>query len=357
MLRELGLLADTQPTIPEVRAERCVHSLLEQASCRGCVDACPRDAWIINDEMLGIDAERCDGCELCAAACPEAAIVQRFRPVVRRTRLGIFALACCEHAPLQGQALPRMPCLHGIGLSNLLGLAREQVQHLITASGDCSGCPRGTVERLDERIEVLNRLLSKRGLPVITHQALEAGRWSDAWHQANAAANQKPISRRGFFRSALAEPRRHIEGALERAEGRPIAPGSLLPRRSPRDPSPFAPTIDTLRCSGCDACVRLCPHEAIRMEVTDGVPIAYVFDADRCTGCGICTDVCDRAAIRIGRWEAVPESRLALTNRRCADCGVTYHMPQCGERSRTATSRCPICVKTRHHGNLYQVLD
>ena len=131
MLRDLARSTTEQTTIPDVRAERCVHSVTEQAGCRACVDACPTGAWIIDDEMLGIDPDRCDGCDLCVAACPEAAILQRFRPAVRNTIHGTVALACCQHSQVAGEDVPRMPCLHAIGVSDLLRLARDQVRYLV----------------------------------------------------------------------------------------------------------------------------------------------------------------------------------------------------------------------------------
>ena len=71
-------LADTLDqalVLPEILAERCVHSRLETASCQACVDSCPQGAWVLDDASLGINTETCDGCGLCAAACPQAAIV------------------------------------------------------------------------------------------------------------------------------------------------------------------------------------------------------------------------------------------------------------------------------------------
>ena len=64
-------------TLPEVVAGRCVHTILEGASCKAYVDVCPRQAWVLDEEQLGIDVDRCNGCGLCAAACPQDAIHAR----------------------------------------------------------------------------------------------------------------------------------------------------------------------------------------------------------------------------------------------------------------------------------------
>ena len=62
-------------TLPTVITERCVHTQLTQASCRACVDSCPVKAWVLDDETLSIDTGACDGCGLCASACPQGAII------------------------------------------------------------------------------------------------------------------------------------------------------------------------------------------------------------------------------------------------------------------------------------------
>lgn len=357
MLRELARSAEMPASIPDVRNDRCVHTIIEQASCRACVNACPTGAWVIDDEMLGIDPDRCDACDLCVAACPETAIVQRFRPEVRKTPHGKVALACCERAQIGGVEAPRMPCLHAIGISDLFRLARDQVRYLVTTAGDCDTCPRGKGERLEDRLRSVNALLSGRGLAPIAHRTPDAAHWQDTWRQVDFLAKQNRVSRRNFFRSAITEPNKRIEKILDRAEGRFIPPGSLLPCSTPQDSVPFAPNIDPTRCSGCDACARLCPHQAIGIEKRDTLSIAYAIAADQCSGCGICTDVCEQDAVSILRWQPVIRERIPLSSRTCRACGVTYHLPQTEKPRGTAENLCPICAKTGHHKNLFQVLD
>jgi len=357
MLRELAHTSRAETNTPDVRAERCVHSLIEQANCRACVDACPTGAWVINDEMLGIDPERCDACDLCVAACPEAAIVQRFRPEVRKTPHGNVAFACCEHAQIAGADVPRMPCLHAIGIADLLRLAHDQAKFIITASSDCNTCSRGRGERFEERLRAVNALSTNRGLTTIAHRSPDTKTWLDTWRQVDAMAKQNRVSRRGFFRSAVQEPSRRIEEVLDRAEGRFVPPGSLLPSRSPRDAVPFAPVIDPERCNGCDACARLCPHKAIRIEMEDACPRAYVIAADQCSGCGICMDLCEQDAVSLLCWQPAVRASIPLENHTCHACGVTYHLPYLEKDEDSSDRLCPICRRTNHHRHLYQVLD
>jgi ferredoxin len=339
--------------IPDVRGDRCVHAIIEQARCRACVTACPTGAWVIDDARLGIDPSRCDGCDLCVPACPEAAIVQRFRPATRKTAQGHIAFAACGLSGLGGDGLPIMPCLHAIGITDLLRLARDQICCLVTTAGDCATCPRGQGEGLGQRLVAVNRLLGERGLPPLAHRAATPASWREAWLKADGLARQHPVSRRNFFRGAIQAPMKRLEETLERAEGGFVPPGRLLPGATPGDPVPLAPVIDPALCSGCDACARLCPHAAISLENLAGRAQAYVIEAEQCSDCGICMDLCQTQAVTIRRWGPVPATRIPLATGRCQACGVHFHVPA----GRDLAGFCAICLQTDHHRQLFQVLN
>ena len=364
---EEGLpLTPARAMIPEVVAARCVHGMITQARCQACVDACPQGAWVIDDERLGIDPDRCDGCELCVPACPQAAILARFGPRLRRTRQGALAFAACDRAGVGGPDPPLMPCLHALGLRELLRLAREGIDRLVTARGDCDHCPRGQGERFGERLRAVNQLLTSRRLTPIFHQELAPPAFEDAWREARDPANDPRLSRRHFFLEALREPVQRLRERLEGQEDQGLPPGRLLPPGVPGDPLPLAPHLDVLLCTGCDACVRLCPQGALRMERAEGQPPAYVMDAAACSGCGICIDVCATGALTLLRWQVAPQDRLPLVTQRCRACGVSFHLPHwsrnpsaadpAAQAGRRREPLCPICFRVDHSQRLFQVL-
>ena len=43
--------------LPEIDADACVYATFDQANCKACVDACPRQAWVLDDDALGLDAD------------------------------------------------------------------------------------------------------------------------------------------------------------------------------------------------------------------------------------------------------------------------------------------------------------
>jgi NAD-dependent dihydropyrimidine dehydrogenase PreA subunit len=339
--------------LPEVLAERCVHSLIEHATCRRCVDACPTRAWVIDDERLGIDPACCDGCGLCAPACPQAAILGAAEPL----RADAAALIACERT-WDGAGGPGVtPCVHALGLRDLARLAAAGCGTLVAATGDCERCPRGVAVRLGTRLADLARLLDSRGLPVLRLERLPG----DRWQRARAAAAPDPgpaMGRRSFLRRGVGlaiEQARTAFGlaAAERARVETAA-GLLPPTAAPRAVVPVAPRIDPAACTGCDACARLCPGGAIRLDVGEG-GVAYGVLPDRCTGCGICVDVCADRAVRLDDWLPAGPTSLPLAEATCARCRAPFHRPVID--SAGGRPRCPICERKGEAGRLFRVQE
>ncbi len=360
--------------LPEVLAERCVHSLIEQATCRRCVDACPTRAWVIDDERLGIDAARCDGCGLCAPACPQAAIVGAVEPLRVGASSGRYggrhvsrgsatpgatpaAMLACERAWADASGPGVVPCVHALGLRDLARLAAAGCRRLVAATGDCDGCPRGSAVRLEARLADLARLLDSRRLPLLRLERLDGVQWQAA--RADAAPDAGPaMGRRSFLRRGLGLAVDHAAAAFEltAAERRGVDPVSgLLPRTdASRAVVPVAPVIDEARCTGCDACARLCPQGAIRVELGEAAP-AYRLEPAQCTGCGICVDVCADAAVRLTGWIPAAPSAVPLMQAACSSCRVSFHRPVLVAGS--GPVRCPVCESRGGQDRLFRVQE
>ncbi len=54
-------------------------------------------------------------------------------------------------------------------------------------------------------------------------------------------------------------------------------------------------SIDEEKCTGCGACLKACPHDAVSGEIKK----VYKIDDDKCRKCGICKEVCKFEAISI----------------------------------------------------------
>ena len=354
MWRELRAAAAREVVLPQIIGERCVHALMEQAKCRACADACPTQAWVIDDDTLGIDATRCDGCDLCVPACPQAVITHRFAPAVKITEAGAMAFAACEHSGVRDINDGLMPCLHAVGLSDLLRLYQEGVTHLDVSSGDCDRCSRGGGGSLEGRVTEVNRLLTSRGAEPLAYRTLEPAVWIEAAHRVDERAGGRALSRRAFFRSAFEAPRERVEAVFQEIAGAFSPPGTRLPEGPPEALFPYVPVIEPERCSGCDACARLCPHGAIALAGEASRGLAYRIDPRYCTNCHLCVDVCEERAVEVRVGSTLPRERVPLHRGRCRACGVAFHLPVVGGEAR---SLCRICRRTNHYRSLYQVLD
>ncbi|MCG6862352.1 MAG: 4Fe-4S binding protein [Chromatiaceae bacterium] len=354
MWRDLRAVVQSDLVVPHVVAERCVHSHIETASCRACVDACPRDAWVIEAEMLGIDGDKCDGCDLCAPVCPQAAIEGRFSLFRTATGQGGALFVACERAGVERPDQGLMPCLHALGLTDLLQLLRDGVRSLVTSHGDCGSCDRGHAKRLEQRLEEVGCLLASRGLEPLKHRNLGAGAWVETFRQARELAADRTLDRRAFLRNAVKLPRARIAAAIDDPPSAFVPPGTLLEGDAIGALFPFVPAIDPERCNGCDACVRLCPQEAIQLDSQGGGAPAFLIHAEQCSGCGICADVCEQDAVSIACIHPSVERRIPLQAERCSACGTHFHVPAAGPDSERL---CWVCRKANHYRNLYQVLD
>jgi len=160
----------------------------------------------------------------------------------------------------------------------------------------------------------------------------------------------------GFFADFIGSSvRQGLErfGLFNHEQGSSIPPGRLL-TNSTETVWPCLPEIDGLLCNGCDACVRLCPHEAMCLEAIDQV-LRYRLYPQACTGCGVCVDVCDQQAIGLQVWMKQEQKELLLTSFDCTCCGNPMHFPAGQPTDMPAT--CRICTRQNHYNNLYQVLE
>jgi len=94
------------------------------------------------------------------------------------------------------------------------------------------------------------------------------------------------------------------------------------------------PEVDNEKCTGCGACVEVCPAKAI--EIVDrGDERMVKFDHTKCIFCGFCEEVCPDDAIEMAtryniatknKGEAISEARLRLA--KCTSCGALFVSPK-----------------------------
>ncbi|WP_078119966.1 4Fe-4S binding protein [Thiosocius teredinicola] len=340
-----GVDAEGHAWLPTLHAERCVHTHVEVASCDRCVAACPHDAWVLDDEQLAVDTARCDGCGLCVAACPEGALAHDHEPQRRRVARDPVLFAACRHA---ASDLPgtRVPCVHAFTIEQFAGWYVNGVRRLWMVAGQCEGCACHTQAANNPAWQRLNRLLDACGLTAFEVSMLPTEDWRRIYLQSSPDSSKGADSgRRNFLRRMFATT---APSAAENSEWRPA--GVLIWPLVQDRAALHVPNIDVERCSGCDACARVCRHAAI---VVTSDPAAYVIDPAACTGCGVCQDVCEQSAIALAECAPVNVMVVPLSDRRCRSCGANYHQPSLDT---VIDGRCPVCRHADHASKLFQVV-
>jgi ferredoxin len=273
--------------------------------------------------------------------CSEGAIEitsERYDPLID-TRAARALLACAKSSVVAGRGV--VACLHAVTERDLSALAPEGIGNLTTARGDCETCENKTAETLERRVLRANLLAASRGeTPLIKYQTVTAGQWQAMQAQALSRNNDIDQGRRALFGFML----KSNSAAPRPANGQPVVDeGAVLFR--------FVPRIDARRCVGCDACTRLCPHGALRLE-RDGTGLCYRSSPEACSGCGLCVDVCEDKAVSFEAFARRGDDRVGLRERRCIRCGAPFHVT---ELDGGDTTRCRICRPANRPGKLFEV--
>jgi ferredoxin len=267
--------------LPQLDAAHCVHSIIEAAACRACVDVCPQQAWRLDDEALGLVVAACDGCGLCVPTCPQQAIKFPIEFGYRRIANAHAVLAACEKANVKPGA-GTIGCLSAIGLNDLLAHYQDGRQVWLLAHGDCATCPRGQAESVFHRVEQLNTALRQRGRPVIVLRIVS----SASWDRLSAETDSDTLStRRSFLRNLAHNPGALVSTTNTAApEAKLTAPGECLPGGDDAL-LPWVVEFDAQCCIGCDACAKVCPQDAIHLN---DIPPAYVLRHRACHNATVC---------------------------------------------------------------------
>lgn len=334
---------------PGVLAERCVHGRSPIAQCSACVSACPLGAFTLNDEGLDIDQANCDGCALCAASCPEAAIEigQAVRLLKPKLSGATSAFAACERVLARGEP-GHVTCLHALTSGDLARFYSDGGRSVVVAKAPCDVCARGRGTPIEERVAGINRLLEDRGLRRLEVQQLDISSWRED------RDDQSRISRRSLFGFA----RRGDEvdtssGARNAADPSGIAPGALLPEVGKAQLAAVGPSLDRDSCTACGACIAICPHRVLTLVRRQGGHPRYEFDATGCTGCGLCVDVCDVNAIALTYWTAARPAAVELIEARCPSCASPFRAILGRE---DPSGLCAICASKPRKNMLFQKL-
>ncbi|MDO5735796.1 MAG: 4Fe-4S binding protein [Propionibacteriaceae bacterium] len=336
-----GLLP--RPTLDEHACSRRMGS-----GCSVCVDACPQQALQIlssggrDDHAPMVDPLLCVGCGLCEAQCPVQAISgvgSAAALIVDAARGKEMLRLRCEAARTSGAKLGTdRRGAAGLDVGCLASLHPETVAAAAGAlqdggaielmRSDCARCPMGAGEAVAAMVAEAGACLAGAG-------RIHVGVVAEVDEPAEVA--QRPsakMSRRSLFRSASG--RKAHEDAVSTA-------ASSRGGRSPRElvlaslshPGLPRPGVDE-GCTGCRACVNICPKDALSFTDADDI-FNLTVDPAACVGCGECARVCPEGIVaphgRLPDAEVVLLTSVQLP--RCTTCNMSLSPGESG--------RCASC--------------
>ena len=333
----------TESTRYHIDGAACVRSRLLLASCDACQRICPVDAIDLSGQAPMIDPSSCTDCGACAAVCMEG--VFSLPAPLPKPQGGTMLVQCRCHPQAKDNAAAN--CIHSIGLNDLARMWLDGVRHLLVATGGCPTCEAAPMVWIETAVADFNQLAESRALPGI-ELSIASKRDIAEWQQAQDAPDP---SRRAFLRRFVAPP----VDEPPAAEDAPLH-RFLIQGHAP-DPAktlyPFSPHIDANRCTGCDDCVNICPHDALTLIKAQNGKSLYHFAPERCTGCQLCSDICDVQAVEV-QGMGHRGADILLTRFRCRACGVETHSTSA---QAPENGLCRICQHTDHHKKLFVVLD
>jgi len=346
--------------LPDIDADACVYATFDQANCKACVETCPKQAWVLDDDTLGLDTDACDGCGLCVPACPSGALHIHLPWIIRKLGEQQIALLACEYSDIN-EDTGTLPCIHALGLRQLLQLYNAGIKHLLVETADCEKCYRHLQPDIHpdiyNRLEQLNSLLHERKKPAMKIFQRSSKLWMKIFDSEDISRQGPQLPRRHFLRGAIQlQQLLSVTDPLNNPKFLTIPAGQLLPIVENTELHwPYSPQLDENRCNGCDACIKLCPTDALQLIQDENTStIGYQLDPASCNGCGICTTVCELQAISVNSQSLSTARTISLNEKQCTACGNNFHVPQ--NSAQSEVSFCRICQQHNHNRNLFQVL-
>lgn len=334
-----------QPVVALTR-ERCVS----EAGCDLCVGVCPRDALSIVEGRLAVNKASCEACGACISACPRQALELPGASLAQAAAelaalLGIqdvsvgpkgilfycegnarLVAECARSSDDEGLAwLPmRLPCVGMVSAGWILQcLAHGAASVAIVSCGE--GCPLRQEEQTRGRVAYCRQLLRPfegRAESVRLIGPSSSADLVDALFAPAPAATvptaDGPVT--------LVEPSATAKAVRTLTAGVAGEAAASLPH--PHSPLGVV-RIDALSCTGCEACVRTCPTDALTSRLRQ-TTLMIAFDPELCLACAMCARCCPESVVRVERITDVTALRRGAiplyedSQARCERCGAAF---------------------------------
>lgn len=323
---------------PAVNDSVCLNRRFKAANCDLCAQACPVAAISVYGPNVQIEPEACVHCGICLKVCPTGVFStprqmqddQKMLDAAAPLTARALELTCPANvhpdktvAPVEA-VLQTGRCLAALSLGELLDLARPRQRNLWLNDSACAGCPLGKAAPLiHETAAQANRLLESWRHPVKLRTQLTEPAALVASHRVDLFSGQQPSYSRREFLTFL---RRTTAQVVSAVAVDALAPPdmTIVPPLQRGDEAPYQRRHLTAALS------RLGQPSAPALDVSD-LPWVTVEVSAQCSACSLCARFCPTAAIRWTTQEqaastpdAAPSTAfdLSFIAADCVDCGI-----------------------------------
>ncbi len=316
MLQAAALKLLIPQDVLQLHRGRCLRHRLSSSGCNRCLETCTAGALSWTDTGLVWNENKCTSCLLCVAACPTDALT-----CTRLTLSDLLPEMNDVEAPLLGCSLKphtrghvRVPCLGLLADTELLLVLQlalgKEIRLNLSACGDCeNGRIAPELLKTMTKVETLTRGLPGGLRPIYTPDLLNFQEKTlsrrDFFIFLNRRSKQKGLSLVDRLRFSD-EPGKYGKKSLPKARQLILQLVAALPaaQRDMLSDQLFPELKITAQCTGCTACVGICPTGALTRPGTRGC--APDVNTERCTACALCTEFCRQQAIQVPQHHSDP---------------------------------------------------
>lgn len=269
----------------------CTKLISPKDSCDKCVRACPLSCIRIT-KHINID-DYCVGCGICSQACPTQAIKMKLQTldyIIHETDTNDHFVLGCQKQNKKSSAYFNQFCIGSLPDETILYLLLkkpailEQFDH-----SKCKHCELVSgFDNFNKRKELLQTQLARSDF-------YKSQKKSDL---PDTLDSEYDDDKRAFLMSFI-NVRKTLETINSEMNDSQIHFYQTYRSLLKKQPKLYGildlkfPHISE-KCSGCEACIRLCPSKALTRE---GNSISL--NPSRCSNCGLCSEVCYDKAVTL----------------------------------------------------------
>lgn len=261
----------------------CSRLQSPRSSCDECISSCPEQAIRLKDGKPVIHSGQCIECGDCVASCPVQA-VEGFLP--HRTIIDSQFIIDRKNVPT---------------LKELLIYYKKGVTTIV--------CEEDAINpEWQEILKQANKVLRELG---------EAP-FAISYDKKTTTPAENSISRRELFFS-LERDVKQIAKKMTPAKWRFNHESLDLPKYYPEHQFVDI-SLDTSKCTLCQACQSLCTKDCLQINET-----TFSIIAQQCSNCSLCQDICPEQAISVKQMIShASVIHHPIFNKKCSTCAETF---------------------------------